>query len=173
MAKTIQSLWFYLSVSMCALPFCTFAANPADPYFAATEQSKQVGTQYFQAYIKMDWTALAPLMAEENSFDDKTAQLVFGPMLKQGKAQVLQHFTENYVGLTMQFTTSRQLFAGNMALFEGELNWTLQQPKRKIVTQKMPMVIVLKIEHGKVTEHRDYADYQPFIKAMQQPAPAS
>ena len=58
---------------------------------------------------------------------------------------------------------SRTIFSGNYAIFEGDLDWTVGIGNGKKVSTVMPTITMLKIENGKVTEHRDFADYHPFL----------
>lgn len=144
------------------------AAEPPPANFADLSQiNESIGKRYFTAYINKDWDTLEPLLAENGSFEDPTATLVFGAVAQSGRAAMLKNFRENYGAISMRFDLKREMFAADHALFEGELNWTYQLPKRQIVTEKMPMVILLKIENGVIVSHRDFADYRPFIEADQ------
>jgi len=144
-------------------------AHAAPPTFAqAREATRGVAEPYFEAYIARQWDRLAPLLAEQGGFEDPTAALVFGPVRQQGKAATLKNFREGYAAIRhMAFHPSRVIYAGEHAVFEGTLDWTLALAGgREAVTLGMPFVTVLRVVEGQVVEHRDYADYTPFLAAV-------
>jgi ketosteroid isomerase-like protein len=165
----------FLALS-CALLAPARAAEIPD-YAAVTAASATIGSEYFSAYIEKRWDDLEKLVAEHARFTDPTAKLVFGVVENNGKAAMMQAFRDNYAPISMSFSQTRQFASADHVIFEGELSWTLQLPKREIQTRNMPFVTILKIAEGKVIEHQDYADYQPFIAAdrssRQQAATAS
>ena len=142
-------------------------AQGAAQFSAASAASEKVGEAYFAAYVARDWDRLEQLLAEGGSFADPTAALVFGPVQNTGKVEVLKKFREGYVAIThMSFNRSRAFFSGHHAVFEGTLDWSLKLKSGKlVVTKAMPLVTVLRIEDGLVVEHRDLADYHPYIDA--------
>lgn len=148
------------------LPTVASAAPPS--YAESGQATRAVAEPYFDAYIARHWDRLAPLLAEKGSFEDPTAALVFGPVKQQGKAATLKNFREGYAAIRhMAFHPSRVFYAGEHAIFEGTLDWTLAlDGGRQAVTTGMPFVTVLRVVDGLVVEHRDYADYTPFLAAV-------
>lgn len=144
-------------------------------YAQASDQSQQVGEAYLAAYIARDWAALEPLLAEHGNFADPTAELVFGTVQRRDRADTMRGFREGYAAITqMAFRRERAFFSGHYAVFEGRLDWTLAlQDGRHVATQGMPFVVVLRVEQGRVVEHRDLADYHPFVAAHRAAVPAS
>ncbi len=142
-------------------------AQGAAQFNAASAASEKVGEAYFSAYIARDWDRLEPLLAERGSFADPTAALVFGPVQNLGKATAMKNFRDGYAAITdMSFNRSRAFFSGHYAVFEGTLDWSLRLKSGKlVVTKAMPLVTVLRIEDGLVVEHRDLADYHPYVEA--------
>lgn len=135
----------------------------------------QIGTEtlsvaepYFKAYIARDWDRLELLLAGNGGFADPTATLVFGPVKHEGKAATLKNFRENYATIShMEFHRTRTLVFGEHAIYEGTLDWTLQLKGGKTaVTRGMPFITILRVVEGRVLEHRDFADYTPFLAAM-------
>ncbi|MBC2776381.1 nuclear transport factor 2 family protein [Parasphingopyxis marina] len=153
-----------------ALPAAPLAAQQRPNFDATSAETAPVGEAYFAAYIARDWDALEPLLADAASFRDPTAELVFGGALADGKAAMMTLFRQGYAGITrMEFRPLRTLHAGHYAIFEGELDWALDMGdgsgEGRIVESVMPFVTLLRIEDGLVVEHRDYADYAPFLAA--------
>ncbi len=144
----------------------TLFASADNPYLSASQQSEQVGTRYLNAYIEQDWDVLSELLAEESKFDDPTANLVFGPVVQQGKAQIMKYFVENYLDFDMSIVINETFFSGNIAMFNVSLDWSFQNEGRQINIHKMPMMVVLRIEEGKVLEHRDYVIYDKLLNAL-------
>lgn len=139
----------------------------SDQQSNSESQGPDLAERYFAAYIALDWDVLAPMLAEQGSFADLTAEPVFGEVKADGKAAMMKNFREGYAGIShMQFNRTRAFTSGGVAVFEGTLDWdyTLESGK-VVVTREMPFVTILKLVDGKVIEHRDYADYQPFIDA--------
>lgn len=136
-------------------------------FASSPESNLQIAQAYFDAYIARDWQTLGQYLDEEGSFADITAKPVFGNVKVEGKAQTLAYFTKNYASIkAMSFTSSRQWMSGDVAIFEGSLNWQISIAENKVVmTTDMPFITILELRDGHVFRHRDYADYQPFLKA--------
>lgn len=149
-------------------------APPAPPsYLESSAASRAVGERYFAAYIDKRWDDLAPLLAEHAQFIDPTAESVFGKVERVGKPAVMENFRANYANLSMAFTAQRVIHSGAYSVFEGELTWRMALPKRTLQINRMPLVTILRIEQGRVVEHRDLADYHPFLEAERATRPAA
>lgn len=148
------------------------AASPPVSFGEASKATKRAAEPYLSAYIARDWDRLVGFMAEEASFTDPTATLVFGPVKASGRESTIKFFQENYAAIShMQFNPSRAFFSGQIALFEGTLDYTLEMKDQKpIVTRGMPFVVVLKVVGERVVEHTDFADYHVFNEARKQRA---
>lgn len=139
------------------------------PSFSQTGlATRAVADPYFQAYIARDWDRLEPLLADAGGFADPTAALVFGPVRVDGKAATLKNFREGYAAIRhMEFHPMRTFVSGEHAVYEGTLDWTLAlKSGKEAVTKGMPFITVLRVVEGRVLEHRDFADYTPFLAAM-------
>ena len=130
-----------------------------------TALTKEVATKYFKAYIGLQFDAMKPLVHEAISFEDPTAKLVFGGKKIEGKQQVFENFKAGYASiLEMKQESIRTIFSSDTGVFEINLTWKLKVSKTKTIRIKMPLIVVLTIENGKVIKHRDYGDYNYFVK---------
>ncbi|MEN7538551.1 nuclear transport factor 2 family protein [Aurantiacibacter flavus] len=149
-----------------AAPVAAEEAPPRD-YTAVSAATAPVAEAYFQAYTSRDWDALEGLLADNATFRDPTATLVFGGVESVGREAMMERFRLGYAGIThMEFTPFRQIVSGDVALAEGALHWGLDLGEGHTVDSVTPMVIVLTLADGKVVEHRDYVDYAPFLAAV-------
>lgn len=140
---------------------------PRTDYTAVSAATAPVADAYFAAYTARDWDRLEPLLAPDASFQDPTATHVFGGVLSEGRDAMMQRFRVGYAGITdMTFAIDRRLISGDIAIYEGALNWGLDLGDGTLVDSVTPMVIVLTVEDGKVVKHRDYVDYAPFLEAV-------
>ncbi|AUN31055.1 nuclear transport factor 2 family protein [Niveispirillum cyanobacteriorum] len=146
------------------------ALAQAQPTFAqVTADSSPVADAYFDAYTRLDWDRLEPLVADGASFQDRTAELVFGSVGATGKPAMMKLFREGYAGITkIIFKPMRRIHTGHYGIFEGDLNWATKMPDGRIVESTTPFLVTIRVENGKVIEHRDYADYAPFLAAVLQ-----
>lgn len=161
--RTLPSAWILAA----GVAVTGIAAAQTTPYREASARTKEVGERYFAAYIAKDWSTVGALLAENGSFADRTAELVFGSTLQQGRAATLAFFEKGYAGVQMRYRSSRAIHTGHYALYEGSLDWTLKlDDGRTITTEGMPFIVTLRVEGGRVVEHRDYADYHPFVENL-------
>lgn len=142
------------------------AAADATGYVAEGKATAPVADAYFDAYIALDWDRLEPLVGDNVTFEDRTAEQLFTSLEKSGKAEVVKGFRENYSGLTkMIFHKTRVLHSGAYAIYEGDLEWGVKYPAGRVVESTTPFIVILKVENGKVVEHRDWVDYGPFLQS--------
>lgn len=162
------------ALAVAALGAGAGASAQGQPTFAQVSQATaKVAEAYFAAYVARDWDRLAPLLAAAGSFSDPTARIVFGSLEHRGAAAVLAFFRESYAGLTrMTFHRTRAFFSGDVAVFEGTLDWTLRlDDGKEVAVDGMPFVTTLKVADGLVVEHRDLADYHAFTAAYRKVVP--
>jgi hypothetical protein len=151
-----------------ALSAAPAQAQQAPSFSQVSAETRVVADAYFSAYIARDWERLAPHLADDGGFSDPTAALVFGPVRFDGKGAALKNFKEGYAAIEhMAFHPIRAFVSGEHAIYEGTLDWTLALGNGKqAVTRGMPFITVLRVVRGQVLEHRDFADYTPFLAAM-------
>ncbi len=142
------------------------AAGPA-VYMAAGAATRPVADAYFAAYFARDWARLEPLLADDVSLNDPTATLLFGAGGGAiGKTQVMTGLRTVFAGVkAFDFRQQRALYSGNFAIYEGDLDMTIDMRDGRDVSSTTPMVVVLEVKDGKIFSHRDYVDYAPFVLA--------
>lgn len=154
-----------LAMLLCTLP--AFAQAPRPNLAERSAQTEAIARPYLDAYIARDWDRLEPLLDEEVRFDDATAHLVFGAVGKQGKAVLMKAFRETYASIRdMRFIQQSRFASGEHMVFVGELEWGIGLPDGLNVDSRMPFVVRLQVRNGKVLEHQDTADYNPFVEAL-------
>lgn len=156
-----------LSLSV-VLGFASVPAPAVAQKVGYTQQSAATATvadAYIDAYIAKDWNRVEPLLSDNATFHDPTAEVLFGSKQKDGKPSVMAAFREGYEAVTkMTLHRTRVLNAGNYGIVEGELEWSVKFPGDRLVQSRGPFIIIVRVEGGKVVEHRDYLDYAQFIK---------
>lgn len=165
--KTLSAVPIALSFALVfALPVTPLWAQERPSFDETSAATQTVGQAYFDAYISRDWDRLEPLLADAASFQDETAELVFGGALADGKPAMMTLFRDGYDGITqMTLRPLRTFHSGQYSIFEGELDWTIQLDENRAVSSVMPFITILRVEDGLVVSHRDYADYAPFLQA--------
>ena len=161
----------FLPVSLALIAAASFLATTAQaqtkpPYGDVSAATAEISDRYFNAYVDRDWDRIEPLLAEGAQFDDPTARIIFGGVGHQGKAAMLKAFREGYAAISaMSFDSQRVLHSGDYGIFEGVLNWTLELEGMSVASST-PIVTIVRVENGLVTEHYDYVDYAPFVTAL-------
>ena len=151
-----------------ASPLAAATEGPPRPRYADQRvETIKVADAYFSAYIARDWDSLEPLLADDASFADPTAELIFGNSPTEGKQAIVTKFRQGYASISeMSFLQDRAVYGGNMALYEGTLSWTLNFRDGNVLKSEMPYVAIIRVEDGKVASHRDYGDYTSFVAGV-------
>ena len=135
----------------------------------STSLSKDVTTRYFNAYMNLDFKSMKLVMHDSITFYDPTAKLVFGGNKIKGKTKVYEYFLNSYASIIeMKQSTIRTIFSSNTGVFELNFVYKFKNGSGQIFTIDMPLIVILTIKNGKIIEHRDYADYNYFMKQYNQ-----
>lgn len=157
----------YGLILMVFLTAIAVSAQQTNDFKESTSATEDVAAKYFTNYMAMDWDKLEPLMHADITFQDPTAQMIFGEKKPAGKEAVSKNFREGYASLTsMVPKTTRKFFSGNVGVFEMDLTFGFRNRQNGITTITMPLVVVITIKDGKVIEHRDYGDYREYLKQL-------
>lgn len=155
------------NITLVTLLFFAITMNAQKLSFSEiTANTKETTTRYFNDYIQLDFEAMKAQMNDNISFNDTTAKLIFGIELVEGKTQVFENFKKTYAAIVeMKSEVIRTMFSSNVGVFEIQLTYKFKVDAEKIITiKKMPLIIVLTIKDDKISEHRDYGDYNHFLE---------
>jgi limonene-1,2-epoxide hydrolase len=140
-------------------------ASPRPSLSMITEATRVSADAYFKAYFSKDWKTIERLADKQIRFSDPTAALPFGPSPeKTGNKVLVAAFEETLTPLDLDFQSLRTVYSGEYAIYEGSLTWT-SHLKQRSITATVPLITILRVVKGRIVEHRDYADYQPFVDA--------
>jgi len=143
----------------------TLAMAQDKPSFAdLSKATEELASQYVNLYYDLKFDEMEPLMHAEISFEDPTANIIFGSERVSGKAKVMENFHSAFAGISsMELEKIRSFASGKVAIFEMMITWTFETRGGKEVTiRDMPLIQVITIADGLVISHRDYGDYQIF-----------
>jgi hypothetical protein len=164
----LPALLLGLSLGSALAPLAHAAPPPVAPDYQTTSAStRAIAEPYLEAYLKQDWPRLAEMMDEQISFRDPTAKLVFGDLGQQGRSRLIAYFKTTYPYIeTHSFKLERSYFAGEQAVFIGDLDWSFSPPGQPRVRSVIPLVIAFQVKDGKVVEHLEMGDLQPYLEAL-------
>ncbi len=132
-----------------------------------TTSTKIVSERYFEQYAKLGFDSMAMDMSENYNFEDPTAKVIFNGLNIEGKDKAIANFKANYTFFNVSIPTIRRYFSGNYGIFEGTYKFSTYTPKKEVISFELPITIIIKVENGKVVEHRDFADYQAYLSQYQ------
>ena len=134
------------------------------PFTELTAATEELATRYVDLYYDLKFNEMKPLMHAEVSFEDPTANAIFGSELVSGKAKVMENFNTAFAGISsMELEQVRSFASGDVAIFESLITWTFEvRGGKKVTIRNMPLVQVITIADGLVISHRDYGDYRIF-----------
>ena len=141
-------------------------AQPKD-FKAITASTKTVAERYFKNYAQLNGDSMAIDIADDVTIDDLTSKLLFNNPRISGKEEAVKNFKRDKIIFNVSVPLSRSFFSGNYGVFEGVYTYSMYTPSKEVVSFALPIVVTIKVENGKVTEHRDYADYQTYLSQMQ------
>lgn len=147
--------------------FMSIAAVAQPKFRAITDSTKTVAERYFKNYARLGFDSMAVDMANDYSFEDPTARILFQGLRINGKEQAIENFKKNYTFFNVSIPVTRTYFSGNYGVFEGVYKFSVNVPNNETMSFEIPIVVIIKVENGKVIEHRDFADYQAYIAQNQ------
>lgn len=117
---------------------------------------------YLDAYAKLNITALERLYAEDAAFNDPTSahvQGIGGPFIWRGRTEILAHLREwAKTTKSLNYDVERRYEASNHVVFVGAVEPLVKTAKGD-VQYRYPIVTIITIANGRVSEHRDYTNY--------------
>ncbi|MBP6014738.1 MAG: nuclear transport factor 2 family protein [Alphaproteobacteria bacterium] len=153
MIKFMQALILFLSLAVAH-------AEAPQPYGNAAVIAQ--ANAYLAAYAKLDINALERLYTEDAVFNDPTSTNVpgiGGPFVWKGRAEILAHLREwAKTTKSLNYDVERRYEASNHVVFVGAVKPLVKTAKGD-VQYRYPIVTIITIANGRVSEHRDYTNY--------------
>lgn len=136
------------------------AADAPQPYGDAAVIAQ--AEAYLDAYARLDTTALGRFYADDAVFNDPTSanvQGIGGPFFWKGRAEILAHI-RGWAKTTrsLNYDVERVYEASNHVVFVGAVKPVIKTGKGE-VQHSYPIITIVTIASGRVTEHRDYTNY--------------
>jgi ketosteroid isomerase-like protein len=117
---------------------------------------------YVDAYAKLDTAALERFYAEDAVFNDPTSADVpgiGGPFVWRGRTEILAHLREwAKTTKSLNYEVERVYEASNHVVFVGAVKPLVKTAKGD-VQYRYPIITIVTIANGRVSEHRDYTNY--------------
>ncbi len=160
-----------LLVSVIVLAFASVAIAQDQPSFTdLTAATEELASRYVDLYLDLNFDEMEPLLHADASFNDPTANKVFGSKLVSGKEAVLSNFREVFESITdAKLEINRSFASGDVAVFESNITWSFTvQAGKNITIRDMPLVLVITVADGLVISHRDHGDYRVFMTQYQE-----
>lgn len=135
----------------------------------ATARTDSVARAYLAAYLEQRRDEMAAISSSEITFQDPTAR-VFNPRVGRpihGLDAVQANFDEAFGSIEQfEMTVDRSIVANHHAMFLGQIRFSMRGQdlgsSADLVHFEHPAIIVITVEDGVVTHHRDYVDYSYF-----------
>ncbi len=122
---------------------------------------------YADAYSARDITAMSAFLSEKAVFEDPASYF-------EGKGAIIDGLSEVFSRVTTTGPDTRELNkyrSGSHFVYIAWIDFNMmiavgEQPEREF-NFKLDLMMTLKVEHGKIVEHRDYLDTEAFIAQLQ------
>jgi len=117
---------------------------------------------YLDAYASLDTAALERLYADDAVFNDPTSAGVpgiGGPFVWRGRTEILAHLREwARTTKSLNYDVERLYESSSHVVFVGAVNPLVKTAKGD-VQYRYPIVTIITVANGRVSEHRDYTNY--------------
>jgi ketosteroid isomerase-like protein len=110
----------------------------------AQDTPEAVAEAYLAAYQAQDFAALETLYAEDAVFIDPTSETVAG--------------IRGWGATRLEYTIDRSYSASGHVVFDGAVA-AIYETQTGSVAYRYPIITIVTVEDGHVTEHRDYTDF--------------
>ena len=124
------------------------------------ETADAVAEAYLAAYQAQDYSALAGLIAEDAVFIDPTSEAVAGipeAFHWSGRDAILAGM-QSWGASRLDYTIDRQYAASGHVVFDGAVA-AIYETAEGVTAYRYPIITIVTVEDGEVTEHRDYTDF--------------
>lgn len=151
----IKPLLASLSVALLltGAPAVARASSQADASTIAAART------YLQAYESLDVEALAAMYAPDAAFIDETSLDQSAPFIWEGREAILAGISDWKTSVVrLDYDLTEVFEAGGRVVFIGGVSARLAGAEGE-ATFHYPIVTIVTMTGGHVTEHRDYTDY--------------
>ena len=162
---------FQLSAIFVALMLSHFASAQDAEQKNQYEIDAATAEAYASAYSARDIDALSALLADEAIFEDPSNRF-------EGKTAIQAGLTEVFGRITSTGPDSREINkfrSGStfiyMAFADFNMMMSVGGAPEQEFNFKVDFAMTLKVEKGKVIEHRDYVDTEAFLAQLQRQLP--
>lgn len=126
----------------------------------AQDTPEAVAEAYLAAYQAQDFAALETLYAEDAHFIDPTSETVQGiggPFDWTGREAILAGI-RGWGATRLEYEVDRTFSASGHVVFDGAVA-AIYLTQAGSVAYRYPIITIVTVEDGHVTEHRDYTDF--------------
>jgi ketosteroid isomerase-like protein len=126
----------------------------------AQDTPEAVAEAYLAAYQAQDFAALETLYAEDAVFIDPTSETVpgiGGPFDWTGREAILAGI-RGWGATRLEYEIDRSYSASGHVVFDGAVA-AIYETQAGSVAYRYPIITIVTVEDGHVTEHRDYTDF--------------
>ncbi|MCF8880498.1 nuclear transport factor 2 family protein [Hyphobacterium sp. SN044] len=126
----------------------------------AQDAPEAVAEAYLAAYQAQDFVALEALYAEDAVFIDPTSEAIQGiggPFNWTGREAILAGI-RGWGATRLEYEIDRTWSASGHVVFGGAVA-AIYETETGSVAYRYPIITIVTIEDGHVTEHRDYTDF--------------
>lgn len=138
----------------------------------APSQTRQVAETYMQAYQAQDFEVLETLYSDDALFVDPTSYDVApitSPIRWEGPDAIIAGL-QGWGVARMTYSLDRSFEASGQVIYDG-VSDVVYATANGPVTYRFPIITIITVEDGQVSEHRDYTDYAGMQRLTDSPRP--
>ena len=118
--------------------------------------------KYLDVYQRLEIDALEGMYLADAKFVDPTSENtpVLPPFVHEGRDNILAAFREVVASYdSLRYEIEREYESSGYVVFTGNMVATVRRPDGTRQSFGAPIVTIVKVQDGKIAEHRDYYDY--------------
>ena len=145
-----------------------FASVFYNQSFAQTETVESVGTEYLSAYRSGQVKNMMVYMADDATFEDRTAELTGASLNVTGRKQIRELLLQlNGAVEIISFDKKFEFVSGSYFVSAGNFKYIGNvSPSQKMEIEVMVLTL-LEFDNLKVKKHSDFAGYEDVMKKIQ------
>ncbi len=138
-------------------------------FIPTTESTKRVAQEYHAAYMGLEFEKMREILADSASWEDPTAQELFGLTRVVGADSIFAQLTRAFTGVfEIKHREDDYRYSGHFAMMETLLDYSfnLGEGGKRIDITDLHVIFIYEVRDGKVVSHRDYADYSTMVQQL-------